>query len=63
MEENKTVQEEIQKILNLEISGAEKIRRIYDLDPQGFDAKEISKISGVNLGRIKGAIDKYLKEK
>jgi len=63
MEENKAVLKEIETILNEKISGAEKIRRIYDLDPESFDAKEISKVSGINLGRIKGAIDKYTKEK
>lgn len=63
MEKNEAVLVEIESILNEKISGAEKIRRIYDLDPQSFDAKQISKVSGINLGRIKGAIDKYTKEK
>ena len=60
--ENKAVLPEIEAILNEKISGAEKLSRIYDLDPESFDAKEISRISGINMGRIKGAIDKYTSE-
>jgi hypothetical protein len=62
-QEKRAVLPEIEAILNEKISGAEKIRRIYDLDPASFDAKEISKVSGINIGRIKGAIDKYTAEK
>jgi hypothetical protein len=50
----------IKKILdNNELSGADKIRAVYDMDPKGFDVEDFVLMSGINRSRTKGCLDKF----
>jgi hypothetical protein len=56
-EEKATIDE-----INLsKVSGAEKVRRVYQLSPDKFDALEISKLLDISYDRVYGCIRKWTK--